>query len=159
MTSFDHRLGNHLPGDSETGHIFGDNGNSTESEIAGGTAGGSGSDASRFMNTLEQVALLVRHCTDCPLSGGRTNAVPGEGNPNAEVMFIGEGPGFQEDRQGRPFVGRAGKYLDSLLASIGISRDDLFIANMVKCRPPENRAPARQNWRHAPSTWTGRSGW
>jgi|GEM_PF-272799 DNA polymerase len=145
MTSFDHRPGNHRPGDSEAGHFFEDNdrdGNSTESWIAGETVGGSGSDASRSMKTLEQIALLVRHCTDCPLSGGRTNAVPGEGNPNAEVMFIGEGPGFQEDRQGRPFVGRAGKYLDSLLASIGTNREDVFIANMVKCRPPENRDPA-----------------
>jgi len=94
------------------------------------------------MDDLEQVARLVRNCVDCPLSGGRTNAVPGEGNPRADVMFIGEGPGFQEDRQGRPFVGRAGKLLDWLLASIGTNREDVFIANMVKCRPPENRDPA-----------------
>ena len=94
------------------------------------------------MDTLEQVAHLIRNCIDCPLSGGRTNAVPGEGNPKAAVMFIGEGPGFQEDRQGRPFVGPAGKLLDGLLASISLSREDVFIANMVKCRPPENRDPA-----------------
>ncbi len=94
------------------------------------------------METLDQVADLVRNCTDCPLSGGRTNAVPGEGNPQAEVMFIGEGPGFQEDRQGRPFVGPAGKLLDGLLASIGTNREDVFIANVVKCRPPDNRDPA-----------------
>ena len=94
------------------------------------------------METLDQVADLVRNCTDCPLSGGRTNAVPGEGNPQAEIMFIGEGPGFQEDRQGRPFVGPAGKLLDGLLASIGTNRGDVFIANMVKCRPPDNRDPA-----------------
>ena len=94
------------------------------------------------MATLDQVAGLVRNCTDCPLSGGRTNAVPGEGNPDAEVMFIGEGPGFQEDRQGRPFVGPAGKLLDGLLASIGTNRENVFIANMVKCRPPDNRDPA-----------------
>ena len=74
------------------------------------------------MDTLEQVAHLIRNCIDCPLSGGRTNAVPGEGNPKAAVMFIGEGPGFQEDRQGRPFVGPAGKLLDGLLASISLSR-------------------------------------
>jgi len=92
--------------------------------------------------TLDQVASLVRNCTDCPLAGGRTNAVPGEGNPQAEVMFIGEGPGFQEDRQGRPFVGPAGKLLDGLLASIGTNRENVFIANMVKCRPPDNRDPA-----------------
>ena len=94
------------------------------------------------MNTLERVAHLVRNCTDCPLSRGRTNAVPGEGNPHAEVMFIGEGPGFQEDRLGRPFVGPAGKLLDGLLASMGVVREDVFIANMVKCRPPDNRDPA-----------------
>ena len=94
------------------------------------------------MKTLDQVADLVRNCTDCPLSRGRTNAVPGEGNPQAEVMFIGEGPGFQEDRQGRPFVGPAGKLLDGLLASIGTNREDVFIANVVKCRPPDNRDPA-----------------
>ncbi len=94
------------------------------------------------MNTLEQVSQLVRTCTDCPLGRGRTNAVPGEGNPHAEVMFIGEGPGYQEDRQGRPFVGPAGKLLEGLLASIGSNRDDVFIANMVKCRPPDNRDPS-----------------
>ncbi len=94
------------------------------------------------MESLEQIADLVRNCTDCPLSGGRTNAVPGEGNPHAEVMFIGEGPGFQEDRQGRPFVGPAGKLLDGLLASIGTNREEVFIANVVKCRPPDNRDPA-----------------
>ena len=92
--------------------------------------------------TLDQVAAMVRNCTDCPLAGGRINAVPGEGNPHAEVMFIGEGPGFQEGRQGRPFVGPAGKLLDGLLASIGTNRENVFIANMVKCRPPDNRDPA-----------------
>ena len=94
------------------------------------------------METLEQISDLVKKCSDCPLAGGRTNAVPGEGNPHAEVMFIGEGPGFQEDRQGRPFVGPAGKLLDGLLATIGTNRNDVFIANMVKCRPPDNRDPA-----------------
>ena len=94
------------------------------------------------METLDRVAFLVRNCTDCPLANGRTHAVPGEGNPQADVMFIGEAPGFQEDRQGRPFVGPAGKLLDGLLASIGTNRDDVFIANMVKCRPPDNRDPA-----------------
>ena len=94
------------------------------------------------METLEHISDLVKNCTDCPLSGGRTNAVPGEGNPHAEVMFVGEGPGFQEDRRGRPFVGPAGKLLDGLLATIGTNRNDVFIANMVKCRPPDNRDPA-----------------
>ena len=94
------------------------------------------------MQSLEQIALLVRNCTDCPLSGSRTNSVPGEGNPQASVMFIGEGPGYYEDLHGRPFVGRAGKLLDRLLASINLIREDVFIANMVKCRPPSNRDPA-----------------
>ncbi len=93
------------------------------------------------MNSLDEVAQAVRGCTDCPLHRGRTNAVPGEGNPSAELMFIGEGPGFHEDRQGRPFVGPAGQFLEGLLATIGTNRDDVFIANMVKCRPPDNRDP------------------
>ena len=93
------------------------------------------------MDSLDEVARAVRHCTDCPLHRGRTNAVPGEGSPSAELMFIGEGPGFHEDRQGRPFVGPAGQLLEGLLASIGTNRDDVFIANMVKCRPPDNRDP------------------
>jgi uracil-DNA glycosylase family 4 len=94
------------------------------------------------MQSLEQINLLVRNCTDCPLSNGRTNSVPGEGNPQADVMFIGEGPGYYEDLHGRPFVGRAGKLLGRLLASINLVREDVFIAHMVKCRPPGNRDPA-----------------
>lgn len=93
------------------------------------------------MDNLGEIAQLVRNCTDCPLHQGRTNAVPGEGNPNAAIMFIGEGPGYQEDRQGRPFVGPAGQFLEDLLASIGLSREQVYIANMVKCRPPQNRDP------------------
>ena len=93
------------------------------------------------MDSLEDVARAVRSCTDCPLHRGRTNAVPGEGSPVAELMFIGEGPGFHEDRQGRPFVGPAGQLLEGLLASIGTNREEVFIANMVKCRPPDNRDP------------------
>ncbi len=93
------------------------------------------------MDSLDEVARAVRNCTDCPLHRGRTHAVPGEGNPSAELMFIGEGPGFHEDRQGRPFVGPAGHLLEGLLASIGANREDAFIANMVKCRPPDNRDP------------------
>lgn len=93
------------------------------------------------MDNLDEVARAVRSCTDCPLHRGRTNAVPGEGSPTAELMFIGEGPGFHEDRQGRPFVGPAGQLLEGLLASIGTNREQVFIANMVKCRPPDNRDP------------------
>ena len=93
------------------------------------------------MNSLEEIAELVRSCTDCPLSEGRTKAVPGEGANDARVIFIGEAPGYQEDQHGRPFVGPAGRFLDELLASIGLKREDVFIANMIKCRPPNNRDP------------------
>ena len=94
------------------------------------------------MDTLADIARLVRECTDCPLHQGRTQAVPGEGPPDAELLFIGEGPGVQEDRQGRPFVGPAGGFLEELLESIGMTRDQVYIANTVKCRPPNNRDPA-----------------
>jgi uracil-DNA glycosylase len=90
---------------------------------------------------LEQIANEVRACTACRLAEGRTRAVPGEGDPDTEVVFVGEGPGFNEDREGRPFVGRAGALLVRLLASIGWRRDDVFITNVVKCRPPDNRDP------------------
>ena len=93
------------------------------------------------MDTLAEVARVVSACTDCQLHAGRTNAVPGEGPDAAELLFIGEGPGFHEDRQGRPFVGPAGNFLEDLLQSIGITRDQVYIANMVKCRPPDNRDP------------------
>lgn len=93
------------------------------------------------MNSLDEIAQLVSHCVECDLHRGRTNAVPGEGAANADVMFIGEGPGVQEDRQGRPFVGPAGQFLEELLASIGLTRRQVYIANMVKCRPPQNRDP------------------
>ena len=93
------------------------------------------------MNSLEEVARRVLSCTDCPLSGSRTQAVPGEGPANAQVLFIGEGPGYHEDRQGRPFVGPAGRFLDELLTSVGLRREEVFVANMVKCRSPDNRDP------------------
>ncbi len=93
------------------------------------------------MNSLDEIARLVRQCSDCELGLGRKNAVPGEGSPDADLMIIGEGPGAQEDLLGRPFVGRAGQFLDELLGYIGLKREDVFIANMVKCRPPENRDP------------------
>jgi uracil-DNA glycosylase family 4 len=90
---------------------------------------------------LEGIAAEVRVCTRCRLHETRTRAVPGEGDPDTEVVFVGEGPGFNEDQQGRPFVGRAGDLLVRLLESIGWRRDDVFITNIVKCRPPENRDP------------------
>ncbi len=90
---------------------------------------------------LKEVAAEVSTCTKCDLCKGRTKAVPGEGNPHAKVLFIGEGPGFHEDKQGRPFVGPAGQFLEELLASINLKRADVFITNVVKCRPPGNRDP------------------
>lgn len=90
---------------------------------------------------LEALAAEVRDCTRCRLHETRTKAVPGEGHPDTEVMFVGEGPGFNEDREGRPFVGRAGGLLERLLGHIGWTRDDVFITNVVKCRPPDNRDP------------------
>ena len=91
--------------------------------------------------TLDQIAREIRTCTKCPLHRARKNAVPGEGNPKAEILFIGEGPGQNEDEQGRPFVGDAGKFLDELLESIKMKREDVFITNIVKCRPLNNRDP------------------
>lgn len=90
---------------------------------------------------LEAIADEVRVCTRCRLHETRTKAVPGEGDPSTEVVFVGEGPGQNEDREGRPFVGRAGGLLVNLLAHIGWGRDDVFITNIVKCRPPGNRDP------------------
>ena len=90
---------------------------------------------------LEKVADEACRCRECGLGSTRTNAVPGEGNPNARIMFVGEAPGADEDAQGRPFVGRAGKLLDKVIAGMGLKRSDVFIANILKCRPPENRDP------------------
>jgi DNA polymerase len=90
---------------------------------------------------LDAIAAEVRACTACRLHAGRTNAVPGEGDPMTEVVLVGEGPGVNEDRLGRPFVGRAGDLLVRLLGSIGWQRGDVFITNVVKCRPPDNRDP------------------
>ncbi len=90
---------------------------------------------------LAQVAKEVSVCTMCELHYSRKKGVPGEGPADASIMFIGEGPGFHENEQGRPFVGAAGRYLDELLASVDLNREDVFIANVVKCRPPGNRDP------------------
>lgn len=92
-------------------------------------------------DSLIQVALEVRGCVACQLHRARKNAVPGEGPADAPIMLIGEGPGFHEDQQGKPFVGASGQFLTQLLASAGFKRDEVFIANVVKCRPPENRDP------------------
>ena len=90
---------------------------------------------------LEKIAEEVRACCKCGLGSSRTNAVPGEGNPNARIMFVGEAPGADEDAQGRPFVGRAGQLLDKIIEACGLKREDVFIGNVLKCRPPENRDP------------------
>jgi uracil-DNA glycosylase len=90
---------------------------------------------------LQDIAQQVSECTLCPLHTGRKKAVPGEGPANSEILFIGEGPGFYENEQGRPFVGAAGKFLDELLDGIHLKRSDVFITNVVKCRPPGNRDP------------------
>jgi DNA polymerase len=90
---------------------------------------------------LEKLAKQIMVCTKCELHRSRKKAVPGEGPTHAEIMFIGEGPGFHENEQGRPFVGAAGKFLDQLLEQAGVTRADVWITNVVKCRPPGNRDP------------------
>jgi uracil-DNA glycosylase family 4 len=93
------------------------------------------------LSELTDLYQKIKGCQNCILSQGRTRAVPGEGPEDAEIMFIGEGPGFHEDRQGRPFVGAAGNYLNELLEKIGLNREQVYITNVVKCRPPGNRDP------------------
>lgn len=93
------------------------------------------------MENLSEIALLVSKCQNCALYHSREKSVPGEGPNNAKIMFIGEGPGFHENQQGRPFVGQAGKFLDELLSVSGLRRETVFITNVVKCRPPGNRDP------------------
>ncbi len=90
---------------------------------------------------LEELAAEVAQCRKCPLAEGRTHTVFGVGNPHARVLFVGEAPGKNEDLQGEPFVGAAGKYLNELLAIAGLRREDIYIANVLKCRPPGNRDP------------------
>jgi len=94
--------------------------------------------------TLKQIEKEVNICKKCQLCKSRTNAVPGEGSQRADIMFIGEGPGREEDKQGRPFVGAAGKLLTQMIEHIGLDRKDVFIANVVKCRPPNNRDPLQE---------------
>jgi DNA polymerase len=93
------------------------------------------------MSELEALHERIRACQACKLGAGRTNAVPGDGPEQAAIVFIGEGPGFHEDKQGIPFVGAAGQFLEELLASINLKREEVFITNVVKCRPPANRDP------------------
>lgn len=93
------------------------------------------------MPDFDDLIQRINTCSNCALSEKRTRAVPGDGSRTADVMFIGEGPGFYEDRDGLPFIGRAGNLLNELLATIGLRREDVYITNMVKCRPPDNRDP------------------
>ncbi len=93
---------------------------------------------------LEIIAKEIQKCTKCPLYKNRKNPVPGEGNPDSEIIFIGEAPGYHEDVQGRPFVGSAGKLLTELIEMIGLNRKNVFITNVVKCRPPNNRDPLKE---------------
>ena len=98
-------------------------------------------DIAAAREKLDELDRLIRLCRNCDLALGRTQAVPGEGNPRALIMFVGEAPGETEDHTGRPFVGAAGQFLDTMLADIGLRRADVFIANINKCRPPGNRDP------------------
>jgi len=93
------------------------------------------------MSDIDDLYAQIVACQDCDLCKTRTRAVPGDGPITAEIMFVGEGPGFNEDQQGRPFVGAAGKFLEEMLASIGMKRSDVYITNVLKCRPPNNRDP------------------
>lgn len=93
---------------------------------------------------MEEISVEIKNCRKCPLYKERTKPVPGEGSLSADIMFVGEGPGREEDNSGRPFVGPAGRYLEELLAGIGLTRDDVFIGNIVKCRPPNNRVPTQE---------------
>ncbi len=122
-----------------------------EAETAGGPAAhveananaNAGADSHVSDETADGIGEEVRQCRLCPLSQQRNKAVPGEGNPKAELMFVGEAPGRDEDSQGRPFVGRAGKLLRKIIDSMNFTEEEVFITNVVKCRPPDNRVPQK----------------
>jgi len=107
------------------------------------------------MSALTELYEQIANCRDCELANYRTKVVPGEGPEDADLLFIGEAPGWNEDQQGRPFVGAAGEFLDQLLGSIGLSREQVYIANVIKCRPPQNRDPLPAEIR-ACSKWLDR---
>lgn len=96
-----------------------------------------------MMNSWEELENSCKNCNKCKLAAGRHNVVIGTGNKNADIMFIGEGPGADEDAQGVPFVGKAGKLMNMAFAGVGINREEVYIANIVKCRPPSNRDPEK----------------
>ncbi len=114
-----------------------------EPPAAGPAASVSPADQDRTA-LLEPIRQRVAVCTSCPLHSGRTNTVFGVGDPHAALMFVGEGPGYDEDRQGEPFVGKAGRLLDRMIRAMGLEREQVYIANVVKCRPPQNRTPASE---------------
>ncbi|MEN8162505.1 MAG: uracil-DNA glycosylase [Acidobacteriota bacterium] len=99
------------------------------------------SGAESVPDTLDGLSIYLKDCTRCPLSERRKNVVFGEGSPTARLLFVGEGPGAEEDRSGRPFVGQAGRLLDGMITALGLDRRQVYIANVVKCRPPRNRDP------------------
>ena len=103
-----------------------------------------GENLSAFVRTLDDVRRELGDCQRCPLHRERRNLVFGEGNPSADLVFIGEAPGEEEDRQGRPFVGRAGQLLTKIIGAMGLERQDVYICNILKCRPPQNRNPKRE---------------
>jgi len=98
--------------------------------------------------SLAELETIIQNCRKCPLCKSRNNTVPGEGNPDAQLMFIGEGPGFDEDRLGRPFVGKAGQLLDKMIRAMQFTREEVYIANIVKCRPPDNCVPTPEEAAH-----------
>lgn len=102
-----------------------------------------GSPAANKRQAMKDIEALVADCTKCRLHSTRTNTVPGEGNLDARMMFVGEGPGADEDAKGRPFVGAAGKLLDNIIIAMGMHREEVYIGNVVKCRPPANRLPEK----------------
>ncbi len=106
-----------------------------------GHVGGESASVGDSQKVLEEVAAEVGECCRCGLGASRTHGVPGEGNPGARIVFVGEAPGEEEDLQGRPFVGRAGQLLDKMIGAMGLKRSDVFICNILKCRPPGNRDP------------------
>ncbi len=105
------------------------------------------------MHPLEALKEKARHCNACRLAEGRTQVVFGEGDPDARLMFVGEAPGADEDRLGRPFVGKAGQLLDRILEAAGIPRESVYITNVVKCRPPENRTPLPDEAKTCSNLW------
>jgi len=131
----------HLEMDAFFTGDFGVRGGAAEHDAAPSAQPSGEADRSSAAEGLRAIAEEVGACCRCGLDTSRTHAVPGEGNPNADIVFVGEAPGADEDAQGRPFVGRAGQLLNNIIAAMGLRREDVFICNILKCRPPDNRDP------------------